>query len=86
MLPHLSWNAAALSLLVPGWGQHDQGRTAVGRLFLGWAAVSFLVAMYGPAAGVPGVFGWADLGLATVWSALDALFHAPAPTAAASSA
>ncbi len=83
MLPHLNWSAAALSLLVPGWGQHDQGRTAVGCLFLGWAVLSILVVGYGPAVGVPSVLGWGDLGLATVWSALDALFHDRARAAAA---
>ncbi len=82
MQPRLSWNAAALSLLVPGWGQHDQGRT-VGRLFLGWAVLSILVVAYGPAVGVPSVLGWGDLGLATVWSAFDALFHDSAPAVAA---
>ncbi len=83
MLSHPGWNATAQSLLVPGWGQHDQGRTVLGRLFLGWAVLSILVVAYGPAVGLPSVLGWVDLGLATVGSALDALFHAPARAVAA---
>jgi len=83
MLSHLSWNAAALSLLVPGWGQHDQGRAVVGRLFLGWAVLSILVAAYSPVIGMPSVLGWADLVVATVWSAVDALLHNPARAVAA---
>jgi hypothetical protein len=83
MLPRLSWNAAALSLLVPGWGQHEQARTVVGRLFLGWAVLAILIVAFGPAVGMPSVLGWGDLGLATIWSALDALFHDSARTVAA---
>jgi len=75
MVPHLSWNAAALSLLVPGWGQHDQGRTVAGRLFLGWAALSLLVAAYGPWIGIPGFLAWADVAAVTVCSVANALFQ-----------
>jgi hypothetical protein len=83
MLSHLSWNAAALSLVVPGWGQHDQGRAVAGCLFLGWAVFSILAAAYGTVIGMPSVLGWADSVVATVWSAVDAFFHDPVRAVAA---
>jgi hypothetical protein len=72
----LNWSAAALSLLVPGWGQYELGRVRAACLFFGWALLSLVVLAYGPLIGVPASWGWVDLGLATLWSAGEVLLGA----------
>jgi hypothetical protein len=69
----LNWNAAVLSLLVPGWGQFELGRVRAAGLFLGWALLSLVIVAYGPVIGVPNSWGWVDLGAATLVSAGNAL-------------
>ena len=83
MLAHMNWNAAALSLVVPGWGQCEQGRAFASRVFLAWAALAILGAFYGPLLGISSLVGWADLAASTVWSAADALLHTTPPRAVA---
>ena len=75
MQSNLNWHAAALSLIVPGWGQFEQGRPAGGRLFLGWAALALLVVAYGPWIRIPGFLAWADVAAVTVCSVTNALFQ-----------
>lgn len=67
------WNAAALSLLVPGWGQFEQQRLRAGYTFLIWALVACCIALVGPAFGVPVLVTALDLLVVTAWSAVDAL-------------
>ena len=78
MLPNARhWNAAALSLLVPGWGQFEQRRRRAGYAFLAWALVACSVALAGPPLGLPVAIALLDLVVVTVWSAIDALFVRP---------
>jgi hypothetical protein len=83
MVAHLNWNAAALSLLVPGWGQYEQGRVFGSRVFLAWSALALLAAFYGPLLGMSSLLGWADLVASAVWSAADVLVRTIPPRAVA---
>lgn len=69
----LQWNAAALSFLVPGWGQFEQHRARAGAFFMAWAVLSVLLALFSPLLGIPTSLVWLDLVAVTLWSSVDAL-------------
>lgn len=78
MLPEMRRvNVAALSLLVPGWGQFEQRRPRAGYAFLVWAVVACAVALASPSTGVPVAVAVLDLIVVTVWSAVDAFLASP---------
>ncbi|MBK8246680.1 MAG: hypothetical protein IPK85_04680 [Gemmatimonadetes bacterium] len=61
-----------LSLLVPGWGQFEQGRAKVGRRFLGPFIALVLLWPTFVIAGWPVALVLVDLAALTLWSAADA--------------
>ena len=69
----LNWNAAALSLLVPGWGQFEQGRLRAGRTFLTWGGLAGVVALLALSGSLPGAVAGLEVVLVTLWSGVDAL-------------
>lgn len=71
------WNAAALSLLVPGWGQFEQRRPRAGYAFLIWALVACGAALVGPSVDLPVAVTVLDLVVVIAWSAVDAFLALP---------
>jgi len=71
-------NAAALSLLLPGWGQFEQGRPRLAWMQMLWALGASLVLFAAPAWDVPRLVPGLELAAVTLWSVVDALAWRPA--------
>jgi hypothetical protein len=74
-------NAAALNLIVPGWGQFEQGRSRRGWLFLLATGLALLVLWITPLLGWPSFVGVLELIGVVAWSVADALFWRPSARA-----
>ncbi|MGH7718117.1 MAG: hypothetical protein ACREON_04645 [Gemmatimonadaceae bacterium] len=66
---------AALSLLLPGWGQFEQGRPRLGWMQMLWALGASLALFAAPAWDLPRLVPGLELAGVTLWSVLDALLR-----------
>jgi TM2 domain-containing membrane protein YozV len=66
-------DAALLNLIVPGWGQFEQGRPRRGWLFLIATGLALLALWAAPLLRWPALLPLLDLAGVAAWSVIDAL-------------